>query len=203
MTKDELHDFLLDSRKSFRNLYLYIDRVKDIMRYINSILIDHKYTSGHTQFSNIAKDNFSAKLDNWAWDWIPMYLYEFHFGVGKESNISFSIFVVSDTGYYDQKDLDDKLDIDNFKNVDESTSKVIFCIGKNTWFTESDQNNIEKLYIKDEDELNPTSNTTDKFFYAKSYSLDTFLDAERINHNLEDFISRCTEKGYDTIRIKI
>lgn len=203
MNQEELNGFLVDSRKSFRNLYIFIDRVKDIMKEIDSALVGQQYTSGHTQFSNIAKDNKQAKLDNWAWDWLPMYNYEFHFGVSEETNISFSVIAIADTGFYDMSSKD-KLDIDQFGDVDQSISKIIFCIAKNKWFknTRSQEDlAFEKIYSNDCDEYNGIINTS-KYIYAYAYNLNSFLTKEDIRTNLEDFINKCTDKKIDTIVIK-
>lgn len=203
MNQDDLNNFLKDSRKSFRNLYIYIDRVKDIMKYIDSILLGHNYTSGHTQFSNIATDKTRALLSKWAWDWLPMYNYEFHFGVSVETNVSFSIIVVADTGFYDTAQKE-KLNIDHFGKIEQSITKVIFCVGKNNWFkntgTPEDQA-FEKIYSNNCDEYNGIVNTS-KYIYAHSYNLNTFLTKENIKTNLEDFISKCSSKEIETIKLK-
>lgn len=203
MNQEDLNNFLLDSRKSFRNLYIYIDRVKDIMKYIDSILEGHSYISGHTQFSNIATDKTRARLNKWAWDWLPMYNYEFHFGVNTETNISFSIITISDTGFYDTSKKT-KLDIDQFGDVNQSVSKVIFCIGKNNWFknkgTKEDLE-FEAIYSTHRNEYDGIINTSE-YIYASAYNLNSFLTKEDIRTNLEDFIQKCTDKKIDSIVIK-
>lgn len=204
MNQHELEHFLEDSRKSFRNLYIYIERVKDIIKEIDSIIEGHGYTSGHTQFSNIAKDNKLARLNKWTWDWLPMYNYEFHFGVNTEKNVSFSIIVIADTGFYDTS-MKDKLDIDHFGDIEQSVSKVVFCIGKNKWFrnTKSKEDlDFEAIYSNNLNEYNHGIINKSKYIYAYSYNLNTFLSKEDIKTNLKDFISKCSAKGLETINIK-
>lgn len=203
MNLEELDSFLLDSRKSFRNLYIYIERVKDIIKYIDSILEGHSYISGHTQFSKIATDKTSARLNKWAWDWLPMYNYEFHFGVNTETNISFSIVTIADTGFYDTTKKN-KLDIDQFGDVDQSVSKIIFCIGKNNWFKNIDPKEdlkFEAIYANNRDEYNGVIDAS-KYVYAHSYNLNCFLTEKDIRTNLEDFVKKCTDKKIDSILIK-
>ncbi|MDM1499640.1 hypothetical protein [Myroides odoratimimus] len=203
MNQKELNNFLIDSRKSFRNLFIYIDRIKDIMKYIDSILEGHQYSEGHTQFSNIATEKTRARLNKWAWDWLPMYNYEFHFGVNQETNVSFSIIIIADTGFYDTSNKD-KLDIDQYGDVEQSESKIIFCVGKNNWFkntkTEEDLA-FEKIYSNNCDEYNGITNTS-KYIYAYAYNLNSFLTKGQIRANLEDFINKCNDKKIDTIVIK-
>lgn len=201
MTQSELQLFLLNSRKSFRNLFIYIERIKDTIRYIDSILLGHNFRTGHTQFSNIAKDNSGARLDNWAWDWLPMYAYEFHFGVNPNNNISFSIFIIADTGFYDLEQKD-ALAVDEFGAVEESKSKVVFCIGKNDWFNDkSEYSDFEKLFSKHEVEYDRIRLEEAKYLYAYSYDLESFIDLEGIRSNLEDFITRCKSLNLETIEI--
>lgn len=203
MNQDELDNFLEDSRKSFRNLYIYIDRVKDIMKYIDSLLLGHNYTSGHTQFSKIAADRTRALLSKWAWDWLPMYNYEFHFGVSIETNVSFSIIVVADTGFYDTEQKE-KLNIDHFGDIEQSISKVIFCVGQNKWFKNTgtpEDLAFETIYNSNCNEYGDTSNPTE-FIYACAYNLNTFLTKKSIKTNLDDFISKCSSKGIESIKLK-
>jgi len=203
MKQDELNDFLADSRKSFRNLYIYIDRVKDIMKYIDTILLGHNYTSGHTQFSNIATDKTRARLNKWAWDWLPMYNYEFHFGVSDETKVSFSIIVVTDTGFYDTT-RKDKLNIDHFEDIEQSISKIIFCVGKNNWFKNKGKEEdlaFEAIYSKNTREYNRIIDPSN-YIYAHSYNLNSFLTQESIKNNLENFINKCSKNKIDTIKLK-
>ena len=200
MQQDNLKSFLLNSRKSFRNLFIYIERIKDTIRYIDSILVNHKYATGHTRFSNIAKDKAQARLDYWAWDWLPMYAYEFHFGVNKTSNISFSIILVSDTGFYDTEQ-NDKLNIDHFVEAEDSSSKIIFCIGNNKWFDFND-GQFKPILSSKTNEKKYISEDKSSYLYAFSYDLETFLTTDSIRHNLNDFITKCRLLGLETIDIK-
>ena len=75
-----------------------------------------------------------GSLENWAWDWLNMYFYEFKFKTKdlQSYQLNFSVILQSDTGYYDSE-ADDQLAIDKFESAEKSETKLILLVGKNCW----------------------------------------------------------------------
>ena len=101
MQKDDIQQVLLDVRKSYRFLYQYQKRILDLISFIGG-KYNRQYSGGLAKFSSPAPRNGGGNLGCWAWDWLNMYFYEFYFGTEKQENdnITFSVFLVNDTGYF-------------------------------------------------------------------------------------------------------
>jgi len=124
MQNQNTQQLLLDVRKSYRLLHDYQRLVMDSVKFISQQL----------EFSNFCGfPKFSGKprhdLDRWAWDWLNMYLFEFHFN--KQVNgklIRLSILHVADTASLAVADTN-KTDITTFIPPNESSSKIVFIVG--------------------------------------------------------------------------
>lgn len=128
---NEFDDAMENVRKAYRLLHDYQRMVLDAVKYIGNQL-GLKYTLGKPKFSNPSK--LTSKLDSWAWDWLNMVFYEFHFkDLGP---IKFSILLLSDTGYFESKNINSKkVDTKTFRKAKESHSKIILFISQNNWIS--------------------------------------------------------------------
>ena len=78
LTKQELEKVFIDVRKAYRLLYHYQKRVLDLVKFIGDEL-DFKYHGGWVKFSEQCPRNGKGALTNSAWEWLPMYYYQFHY----------------------------------------------------------------------------------------------------------------------------
>jgi hypothetical protein len=187
----EIKTVLLDVRKAFRLLYIYQRRVMDIMQFIGHQTL-RKYEGGWSKFSNSSPKDGKGKLDLWAWDWLNMYCYEFYFGkkVINENSIQLSVWLVSDTGFYDADDKD-KTNVDSFSSVEDSATKLVFVIGKNLWHEEIEnfETNLKKLeneYAKIDE---------NRILITKSFDLSLFVNADETRKCLHEIVAFCKAKG--------
>lgn len=187
---------LLEVRKSYRLLFQYQTRILDLIGFIGDSF-ECKYEGGYPRFSNSAPNKGQGKLNNWAWDWLNMYYYEFNF-TRKSAKINFSVFLLNDTGFYETKEKNKEKKVNEkkisaFESVDDSKSKLIFVASKknkkdwskiwsNTSFT------LDETGHKDEGE---------DIMIFKSYSLEDFFDEGSAIEKLKDFENYC--KKFDLI----
>ncbi|MCY1660411.1 hypothetical protein [Chryseobacterium sp. SL1] len=190
-----LNDTLIEVRKAYRLIYDYQKRILDLISFIKG-RYDFIYLGGFSKFSNVSPRNGSGDLKSWSWDWLNLYYYDFHFQkkIIDKDDIRFSIFLMSDSGYFDKNKENSiqKINPDLFLEPEASKTKLIFVIGKNTWglFGNDNWNNINFTtenygYEKDEKGV----------MLFKSYDLDKFVDENTANQTLVDFQSYCT--GYN------
>ena len=188
LTDLELNNVLLDVRNAYRLLFLYQKRVLDLMKFIGNHY-SLSYKGGWSKYSNSSPKNGKGSLDNWAWDWLNMYCYEFHFGNNKinEDQVRFSIILQSDTGRW-LSDCD-KRDVNKFSTAEASKSRLFFLVGKNNkWEVDStikemSSNNDCYEIIDDEDRKN--------IFVAKAYDLARFGNELETRKILDDFLAFC------------
>lgn len=189
--QNNFNETLIDVRKAYRLIYDFQSRIMDLISFIGGSL-DFEYDGGHIKFSDIAPANGKGTLKWNAWRFTPMYFYDFHFKSKKiaNDNIYFSIFLLADTGYFEEleENSPNKKDVSTFKSVEQSETKLIFVAGLNKWgmssLTTNNWNNIDfttqPFGIDDKD-----SNGGKMIF--KSYTLDNFLDEETCLKSLYDF----------------
>lgn len=204
--QQKISSTLLEVRKAYRLLYNYQDRLLDLVSYIGG-KYGFSYKGGYSKFSDVAPRNGGGHLDNWAWDWLNLYFYQFDFkpkaGEKLEPTIHFSVFVVNDTGYFDARDADDerktsKLDTTTFNSVEESKSKLIFVAGKDlgvVWGVDCD--NPEFI-------SQPSGEKTADdggIMVFKHYSLERFENEEDAISCLKDFERLCNKKGIEGFKI--
>ncbi|MGJ8641769.1 MAG: hypothetical protein ACSHX9_00045 [Luteolibacter sp.] len=137
----ETSSLLADVRKSYRLLHDYQRLILDSLKYVGNQL-DIPYCAGWTVFSDGQPRNGKGVLDNWAWDWLGMYAYEFRFDyshlnprgipVKEGEHIGFSATVFPDTGFYEGKEAG-KTDSSTFKSPETSSSIVLFSFFKGPW----------------------------------------------------------------------
>lgn len=189
--QNNINSTLVDVRKAYRLLFDFQSRIMDLVSFIGGTYA-FEYDGGHIKFSNIAPSNGKGSLKDSAWRFLPMYFYDFHFKQRKinNNNIYFSVFLIADTGYFEnlKDNLPNKKDVDTFHSVEESKTKLLFVAGKNKWGNSSlnDQNwnNIEftlqdsGIDIKDVD---------GGIMIFKSYELNNFLDEDKAMETMRNF----------------
>ncbi len=178
---EEFNNLLVDVRQAYRLLYSYQQRIIDTIKYIGNAL-EIELISGHPIFTNTPVDG-KVNLNQWAWDWLPMHVYEFDFSTAK---YSFAIYLVNDTGFYDVNDIE-PIQVDKFAGIGESISNLVFVIGKKDCW-DSDKLEKSDLFKKygDDTWVEPDSN-----FVAKAYQLSAFINREETDKSLKDFLQMC------------
>lgn len=199
MQNNSPQDVLLEVRKAYRLLYQYQRRVLDLMKYIGNAY-QLSYEGGWTKFSNVSPRNGTGKLSNWAWDWLSMYYYEFHFKekLVDTDTIGFSIFLVNDTGFFETNKTEtiSATKLSKYHPVEKSETKLVFVAGKNFW--EGWSQDWRDLYFVLEKE-GCKKNDVGGIMIFKSYSLEGFFDESESEANLKDFQNYC---NLNTIDIK-
>lgn len=178
---------LLEVRKAYRLLYQYQRRILDLMKYIGNAY-QCSYKGGYTKFSNVSPRNGTGKLTNWAWDWLSMYYYEFHF---ESNKCKFSVFLLNDTGYFEanKQESISPTSISKFFPIEKSETKLIFVAGKNLW--EGWSNDWRDLYFVLEKQGLKTKGEGKMVF--KSYDLEGFFEESNAEIQLKDFQAYCEE----------
>ena len=157
-TNTDYSSLLSDVRKSYRLLHDYQRLTLDSLKYIGTQL-DIPFCAGWTRFSGGQPKNATTGvqgLDNWAWDWLGMYAYEFRFyyqhgnvrqipvEVGQYVTLSASVF--SDTGHFQtEENHKDKQQVEEFAPAQNSHSKIVFCL-----FRSSSWKHLSNLHGKPE-----------------------------------------------------
>lgn len=182
----------LNVRKSYRLLYDYQNHILKLIKYIESAY-GLTYEGGNPLFSNPSPRAGKGNLNNWAWDWLNMYFYEFHFSI--VDNFELSIFLVNDTGFYQNREesineeIDERLDLNNYASVEKSETKLIFAANKGSW-TPVEHHQSKRILFSDNGTI---MNTETGIMLHKAYSLFDFSTEENTVSSLKDFSSLCKE----------
>lgn len=203
---EQLNTALLDVRKAYRLLYTYQSRVLDIMEYIKH-QTGRNYEGGWAKFSAPSPRNGSGKLTDSAWNWLSMYCYEFWFG--SVSGVQLSVWIVSDTGYFDI-DYSKKEDVTTFAECDASKTKLVFVIGKDVWHTDMQLNNkrpgIEQYLKKQIEQEECVENFNDEYkkgiLIIKSFDLVQFSNENDAYSALSQVAGFCKEKDINEFILK-
>lgn len=198
---NELKNSLVEVRKAYRLLYDYQKKVLDLINFIGSEF-GRNYNGGYSKFCNSSPKNGKGNLGNWAWDWLNMYYYEFNFH-DKNNKSYFSVLLLSDTGFYEAKEqdinLNDKLDLEKYKNAETSSTKLYFVLGENMWDCEGFLKNgcwEDPNFLLQESGVTEKDDKSGKMIF-KSYNLDRFSSQENAILNLEDFSNFCQKNNLD------
>ena len=182
-------------RKAYRLLYDYQARILDLVSYCGSKM-KFSYNGGISKFSNVTPRNGKGNLGLWSWDWLNMYFYQFQF---KEqmihgNNLYFSIFLVSDSGYFEEgSNAEGKIDIDDFLSPEKSTTKLLFLVGKNGLKDMWEGWNSKKFVNQD---LSIKEFDGGKMI-LKSFQLEDFIDEPTTINTLKQFQALC--KNHDIL----
>lgn len=200
-TEIEIKLVLEDVRKAYRLLFAYQSRVLDIVKFIGNQL-SYDYHGGWPKFSNSSPKDGKGSLDLWAWDWLNMYCYGFHFkekDLGIKGKFNFSVILVSDTGFYDYEENPNqrnKQNLNNFTDSHKSETKLILLYGKNRWIHDAEK--FERIYKANEKQL--VDERDDGVLLAKSYELFSFADSESSLRQIGDFVRFCRSHGLHEIK---
>jgi hypothetical protein len=95
-----------------------------------------EYTKGIPRFSQPwteEEKHQKPDLSRWAWDWLNLYLYEFHFSKeNSKEKIMFSIVFQADTGKWDMEV--DQLEVDKYKKAEKTKTKLIFVFSNKEYW---------------------------------------------------------------------
>ena len=202
---DKFETTMANVRSSFRMLYVFNRRILDLMKYIGK-KYNIPYKGGYSQFSNSSPRNNYGSLDNWAWHWLNMYLYEFVF---FRDNTRLSIILQSDTGMWDSEtdkelaiEKDKELAIEKFEKTEKSKTKLIFVFSNDN----SSYVNLKKLY-KDEylkGEYTGTFETTEngkEKMYCMVFDINEFTNKKMTDASLTKFVKYLNSNDIFAINI--
>ena len=191
---EKIDQALLDVRKSYRLLYDYQRRILDLVKFIKG-KYRLKYEGGYPKFSKSAPRDGRGNLENWAWDWLSMYFYEFHFYPQKngDNDTHFSAFLLNDTGYF-LSAKDERLHrktLSGFADVEKSETKLILIAGHNYW----DAWNGD--WLDSEFTLSPSGVKVEgeRILLFKQYDLSDFSTEIGAVSKLKDFSQFCAKNG--------
>lgn len=186
---------LIDVRKAYRLLFLYQKRVMELVQFLGDSL-SFSYGGGYSWFSENTPRSGKGSLDNYPWDWLNMYYYEFNFTTKEVSGnkFKFSILLQSDTGYYDS-DSDNALDIKSFLPVEESQTRLIFLIGKNCWHPDYSSDFEDDAFFHKKLFTEYVKVDNDKSLLSKSFFLKDFGNLESSQKSLSTWIEFCKNNG--------
>lgn len=190
---NELSNTLIDVRKAYRLLFEYQDRIKNLVSFIGGHF-DFEFREGYPVFSAHAKNGGKVNLEHWAWDWLSMYFYQFKFA--PKDDLTFSIFILTDTGYYDVSKQDgtsaSKVKPETFNAVEKAKTKLFLVLGKKMWKQDTKLGDWEDILFQNN---NYFSNDIGGTFLFKEYTLDQFIDESSAISSLEDFQAFCNHNG--------
>jgi hypothetical protein len=152
------------------------------------------YVGGWSKFSASSPKDGKGHLDNWAWDWINLYFYEFNFAKAK---LTFSVLLQSDTGMWDSGV--EHLDIEKFEKTSKSKTKLIFVFSNNDyWDMEKvlENKNLEGKYIETfEISQDKKSN------YCMIFNINEFKNKKTTDNSLNKFIKYLNKNNIFDINI--
>jgi hypothetical protein len=188
-------EMLVNIRSSFRLLYVFNRRILDLMKYISNKL-SFPYIGGWAKYSHTSPGYGKGSLDNWAWDWLNLYFYEFHF---MKNDIRFSILLQCDTGSWDTEV--GPLDIDKYGKVSTSKSKLVFVI------SDSDYWDMEAFFDGDywksdsDNEFIISGDKKGEKMLCKSFDINEFQNEEMTKESLNKFLNYVKSNGIKELNI--
>jgi hypothetical protein len=201
MDKLEFEKSLVDVRRAYRLLYLYQRRVMDIVQFVGTSF-DFKFEGGWPWYSDPTPHDYKVKLDNWSWDWLNMYFYEFGYKPKKLENgdkLYFSMFIQSDTGYYDNKASEENRP-ETFASVQDSATQIILLAGLNCeWMENAFKDDFEKrpykLFESGAADYCKTDKESGKVLLGRAVPLSRFINQAETEQVLEEWRAYCEGNG--------
>ncbi len=197
LTKLELQKAFCEIRKAHRLIYEYQRRMIDLTWFIKNKLGFNRY-KGYKRFSSpVNRQEISN--NNWAWDWIDSYAFEYWIGNHdfKNYKCGLSLIQVTDTGFYDSTDdKRRKTNLNTFKSVDDSDSKLLFYLFA---YPKTEKENwnpdfiIDNYATKNEITVKDDENREGCFYVVYPVSLSQFVDEESTMTFLRDFVKYCND----------
>jgi hypothetical protein len=196
---DEFENMILNVRNSFRLLYFFNRRILDLMKYIG-IRLSIPFDGGYPMFSSPSPNNGTKKVfDRWAWDWLNMYFYGFHF---KKKKYSLAIILQSDTGKWDANV--DELDVEKYEETSKSKTKLIFIFSNNNndyWKI------VDEVYEKESLNKGNYKKTFEiplnkkNILYCMAFDISEFRNKEATDNSLNKFIEYLKKNNIDDLKI--
>ncbi|MEG1590590.1 hypothetical protein [Chryseobacterium sp.] len=189
--QNQLNSTLIDVRKAYRLLFDFQDRIRNLVSFIGGHL-DFNFSEGNPVFSSNAKNGKNVNLDQWAWDWLSMYFYQFKFE--QKDGLTFAVFILADTGFYDFSKHEgitaSKLKPETFNTVEKAQTKLFLVLGKKMWKQETKLGDWESIFFQ---ENRVFSNGAGGTFLFKEYTLEHFINESSAISSLEDFQAFCNQ----------
>jgi hypothetical protein len=195
--RSEIDGILLDVRKSYRTLYSFQRMVLDLAKYIGDRM-SFTYSGGYPVFSSPSPRPGKGHFNCWAWDWLNMYHYEFHYAPRFQpgSGLRLSVEIISDTGYWlSQHQGLSRIDLDRYELPEHSGTKLLFIIGKDVWkpaYTRDVYDKMKSLLLSNEPLFEIIEDGSMLF---QVFDLADFLNAEDTDRQLSSFIATCGAHG--------
>ena len=198
----KLHQALLDVRKAYRLLYNYQRMIMDSAGHIGRQL-DMPFEGGWPHFSDAARTEKRVRLKDWAWDWLNMVFYDFHFvkNLPDDKKLRLSVMFISDDGYFLAEDgrLDPQ-DVLGYLDVGRSSSHIAFVMSASGWDTDFTKNKEEmKKFIETGREL--PKDYAGLGMAAKCFDLACIADEDSMGHLLDDVVAFANMSGIPLQRI--
>lgn len=205
--QNNINETMLEIRKAYRLLFDYQNRILNLMKYIRTFY-GLTYYAGYPMFSWASPKSGGGSLDNWAWDWLNMYFYQFSFDCDntiyeEDEKKYLSVFLINDTGFFDNqfKSSNDDvlnacLDLNNYASIESSQSRLVLVANKGAWRMIDKW--VSKRIIYSNGEAIPTE---EGVMIVKSYSIAEFETEEKTNIVLTDFAKFCQQNGLDSLNI--
>lgn len=182
---------LVEVRKAYRILHDYQRSALDAVSYIGARL-GLAYQGGYALFSDCSPRDASAKCDPkdiWAWDWLNLVFYDFHYSTDAEDGINVSMWLFSDTGYFMSDDHSGlQTEPHSFALPDLSSTKVAFLLYKK-WKDEFNSFSRDKAAIRhflETDEL-PKA-LADAGIVAKCYDFACLSDERTADELIDNLV---------------
>ncbi len=193
---EEFSEVLTDVRKAYRFTYIFQRRVMDLVEFIGKYY-KFKYLGGYSHYSKTILKG-KGKLRDSAWEFLPMYHFEFQFITPEIDNrqLIFSILCQCDTGFYDtglsEKNKDS---IDVFKSAEESETFLHLVFRE----INSDINHYKNYMYKTKSaKLIPNNSfqfNENELLIGQKFPLLNFFDENRTKLSLIEFDNHCSEYG--------
>lgn len=195
---------LLDVRKAYRLLHDYQRMVLNAMGHIESQL-GFRYQGGYSKFSNVAPRDGKGALDCWAWDWLNMMLYEFHFR-NDAKRLRMSIVLISDTGYFQEDNSlkhEDRTAVSKFASPERSRTMIGFVVSAKDWPNMAFIGDRESMraFINEGGKLPPA--LLAKGLLGRCYDLSCIITKDSTDAMLDDLIKAANLAGIPLERVAL
>ena len=200
---DDFDAAMVDVRGAFRLLYAYNRRILDLMKYISARL-DVPYAGGWAKYGDPSPGNGQGDLDNWAWDWLNMYFYEFHFTTKLEdTEYGLSILLQSDTGFWDSSC--DELDIDRYTAIEKSKTRLIFILGNNYWNIDEfkEDSRLKSIVVQADSEFKiEDPDGGGGCMLCKMFDIKDFKDRNAAEQSLKEYVNYLNRHEITAIKLR-
>ena len=192
-----MKNMLVEVRRSYRFLYLFQQRVLDLVKFIG-LHYQFTYHGGWSHYSSTIRKGKGSKLENWAWDWLPMYHYDFVFSTKIKLNeedsetLVFSALLQCDSAYYDlnKPSQEQKKMIETF-NPPESSKTFLHLILRENRRKVQDYKNTQ---VKSDSEEDFYDHSEAGLIIGRKIPLEKLINEEKTRAHLSDFAKYIFEK---------